>query len=262
MCTNEAGLVANAAPLNIKLDKTPPTATLSVLSGTVGLNGWYTSDVVVQTTGTDATGGTPTCTLNQTFTAESTGFVVNGSCTNAAGLTTNAAPLNLKIDKTAPTGVYLSVTAGTLGGGGWYRSDVTVHTNGTDPISPFTCTPGQFQLTDTGVGGQNFNGSCTNEAGLQTIASTLVIKLDKTPPLVTLSVISGTLGNNGWYTTDVVVRTTGFDPLSGVALGTCTPTRRSPPNPARSTSTAPARTWRATSGRRCRSRSRSTRPRR
>ncbi|MGE0134404.1 MAG: beta strand repeat-containing protein [Dehalococcoidia bacterium] len=221
-CTNEAGLVTNAPLLNIKLDKTAPTAVLSVFSGTLGANGWYTSSVVVQTTGTDATSGAPTCTANQTFNFESTGITVNGSCTNAAGLTTNAAPLNIKIDMTAPTSVFLSVTAGALGSNSWYTSDVTVHTNGTDNVSPIVfCTADQFQTTDTTPAGVDFNGYCENEAGLQTNASPLNIKLDKTAPTATLSVFSGTLGANGWYTSAVVVQTTGTDANSGI--DSCTP---------------------------------------
>ena len=100
---------------------------------------------------------------------------------------------NFKYDATAPTAVALSVTAGTPGANGWYTSDVTVHTSGTESVSgPPTCSVDQFQTTETA--GQVFNGSCTNDAGLTANALALTVKLDKTGPTAALSVTAGTLG--------------------------------------------------------------------
>ncbi len=77
------------------------------------------------------------------------GTVFNGSCTNGAGLTTNATPLTVKLDKTGPSAA-LAVTAGTPGAHGWYTTDVTVSTNGADDISgPVTCTADQHQTAET-----------------------------------------------------------------------------------------------------------------
>ncbi|GAA2159980.1 hypothetical protein GCM10009826_26470 [Humibacillus xanthopallidus] len=166
--------------VTIKLDKTGPSAALAVTAGDAGENGWYTSDVTVSTSGTDSISGPVTCTPDQTQTSETTGQEFNGSCTNDAGLTTNAAPLTVKLDKTGPSAA-LAVTAGDAGENGWYTSDVTVSTSGSDTISgPVTCTSDQTQTTETA--GQVFNGSCTNDAGLSTNAASLTVKLDKTLP--------------------------------------------------------------------------------
>jgi hypothetical protein len=217
-CTNDAGLTTNAAPLTIKLDKTGPSASLSVTAGTLGTNGWYTSDVTVSTSGSDSISGSVTCSADQFQTTETTGQIFNGACTNDAGLTTNAAPLTVKLDKTGPS-ASLAVTAGTAGLNGWYTSDVTVSTSGTDSISsPVTCTADQYQATETT--GAIFNGDCTNDAGLKTDASPLTVKLDKTGPSALLSVTAGTLGTNGWYTTDVTVSTSGTDTISGPVICT------------------------------------------
>ena len=211
-CTNDAGLTGNATALNVKLDKTAPTATLAVTAGTAGTNGWYTSDVTIGTSGTDSISSPVVCTADQHQTTETTGAVFNGSCTNNAGLTTNATALNVKLDKTAPV-VNLWVTAGTAGTNGWYTTDVTVHTAGTESISfPVTCSADQFQTTETS--GTPFNGSCSNDAGLTGNATALNIKLDKTPPSATLAVSAGTPGTNGWYTSDVTVHATGTDSIS------------------------------------------------
>jgi hypothetical protein len=213
-CTNDAGLTTNAAPLSVKLDKTGPTAVLAVTAGTAGTNGWYVSDVSVSTTGTDSIASPVTCSADQFQTTETTGTPFNGSCTNAAGLTTNASALTVKLDKTGPTNLLLAVTAGTLGANGWYTSDVTVHTSSdAETISgPVICSADQFQTAETI--GQVFNGSCTNDAGLTTNAAPLSVKLDKTGPTAVLAVSAGTAGTNGWYTSDVTVNTTGADTIA------------------------------------------------
>jgi hypothetical protein len=217
-CTNDAGLTASASPLTIKLDKTAPTAELSVTAGTAGAHGWYTSDVTVHTNGTDSLSTPVTCTSDQQQTTETTGTAFNGTCTNDAGLKTNATPLTIKLDKTAPTAIASSVTAGTAGAHGWYVSDVTVHTVGADDVSgPVDCAQDQIIATETP--GQAVNASCTNQAGLSTSAAPLTIKLDKTGPSAELAA-TGTPGANGWFISDVTVHATGSDTISGPV--TCT----------------------------------------
>ena len=76
------------APLTIKIDTTAPTAALAVTAGTAGSNGWYTSNVTVSTSGTDAVSGPVTCTADQAQTDRDVGHTFNGSCTNNAGLAT------------------------------------------------------------------------------------------------------------------------------------------------------------------------------
>jgi hypothetical protein len=168
--------------VTIKIDKTGPTAALAIIAGTLGSNGWYTSDVTIQSSGTDTISGPVTCTANQSQTMDTTGAVFNGSCTNDAGLTTSASPLTIKVDKTGPTAI-LTVYAGTAGNNGWYTSDVTIQTAGTDSASiPSLAQVNQFQTTETA--GTVFNGSCTNNAGLTTNATPLTINLDKTNPVI------------------------------------------------------------------------------
>jgi len=210
-CTNDAGLATNAAPLTVKLDKTGPSATLAVTAGTLGTNGWYTSNVTVSTSGSDDISSPVTCTANQFQNTETTGQVFNGECTNDAGLTTDAALLTIKLDKTAPTNVVLT-PSGTVGANGWFIGDVTITTTGTDNISGITCTADQYQTTETT--GQIFNGACTNDAGLSTNAIPLTVKLDKTGPSAVLTVTAGTLGANGWYTSDATVNASGSDSIS------------------------------------------------
>ena len=216
--TNNANL-SHSVSVTIKIDKTAPTAALSA-SGSAGSNGWYTSNVTVQTTGTDPVSGV-TCTGDQLFSTDTAGTAVNGSCTNGAGLLTNAAPITIKIDQTAPV-VSLTVTGGTLGANNWFTSNVTVQTSGAESTSgPINCTADQFQTAETT--GTNFNGSCTNQAGLTGNASPLSIKVDKTNPSITFS--GRTAPNaNGWNNTNVTAGWACSDPVSGPANDTVSQT--------------------------------------
>jgi hypothetical protein len=214
-CTNAAGLTTHAEPLTIKLDKTGPTAVLSA-TGTAGANEWFVGDVTISTAGTDDISSPVTCTVDQHQTSETTGTIFNGSCTNDAGLTTNATPLTVKLDKTGPTAA-LSAT-GTAGANEWFVGDVTISTAGSDDISsPVTCTVDQHQTSETT--GTIFNGSCTNDAGLTTNATPLTVKLDKTGPTAALSA-TGTAGANGWFIGNVTISTSGTDDISSPV--TCT----------------------------------------
>jgi hypothetical protein len=213
-CTNGAGLTTNAAPITVKIDKTAPTSVVLTPSGDDGSNGWYTSDVDVTTTGTDALSGV-SCTTKQTLTSETDGTVVNGSCTNGAGLASNADSLTVKIDKTGPTNVHLT-PSGTLGLGGWYTSDVTITTTGEVVVSdPAPCTDVQHLTEDTDSDGVDFDGHCTNDAGLSTDADTLTVKRDASAPTAEIH-LTGTEGANGWYTSSVDVDVQGVDDQSGV----------------------------------------------
>ena len=89
------------APLTVKLDKTGPRATLAV-----------TAVRPAQTAGTRPSHvATPALTRSAVrqlqrrpaLTTETTGSVFHGTCTNDAGLTTDASPLTVKLDKTGPT---------------------------------------------------------------------------------------------------------------------------------------------------------------
>lgn len=197
-CTNGAGLTTHAVPLTIRIDKSGPSASLAVTSGDLGANGWYRSNVTVTAAGSDSISGPVVCSESVNLVNETVGTVVNGSCTNGAGLTTNAAPITVKIDKTNPSAAL--APSGTLGNNGWYTSNVTVATLGSDTVSdPVTCSDVQSFTANTTA--QAVNGSCTNDAGLTQNAESITIKIDKTPPTdVALSILSGSAGENGCST--------------------------------------------------------------
>ena len=206
-------------PVAVKIDTAPPTGVVGAASRAADHNNWYTSAVTVTFSGTDSTSGIASCTSTPYSGSDSETASVLGHCTDNAGNSSGDMAFNFKYDATAPTAVALSVTAGTAGANGWYTSDVTVHTSGTELVSgPPTCSVDQFQTTETA--GQVFNGSCTNDAGLTANALALTVKLDKTGPTAALSVTAGTLGDNSWYVTDVTVHAAGADSISNPVVCT------------------------------------------
>jgi len=83
-------------------DTTPPVITPTI-SGTMGPNGWYRSNVSVVWSAADPESGVASSNgcSGTTLTADTTGVTLTCSATNGAGLS-NSVPVTIKIDKTAP----------------------------------------------------------------------------------------------------------------------------------------------------------------
>ncbi|HIQ22917.1 MAG TPA: hypothetical protein EYH34_16955, partial [Planctomycetes bacterium] len=117
--------------------------------------------------------------------------------------------------------------SGTVGSGGWYRSDVQVTLSATDAWSGVASTEyrvdgGGWQtyagpFTVTGEGGHTVEYRSTDNAGNTEPARTLTLQIDTTPPATTAD-LSGTLGQGGWYVSDVRVSLSAVDGTSGVAV--------------------------------------------
>src|SRR6185436_10118384 len=113
-------------------DATPPVITPTV-TGTLGNNGWYTSDVQVSWSVADAesTVSDQTGCDTQTVMADTNGITFTCQATSAGG--TNSQSVTVKRDATAPT---LSAAATTSpNGAGWYKTNVTVQFTCSDLLS-------------------------------------------------------------------------------------------------------------------------------
>lgn len=174
------------------------------------------------TNGADTVSDPIVCSAAQVFGDDTAGVTVNGSCTNDAGLQQAATPITLKIDRTAPTGVALSVIEGTAGANGWYTSDVKVRTSGSDATSGVTCTSDQTFTQESAT--IEVTGSCVNGAGLRTEAASISLKIDKSAPTASMAITSGTVGSNGWYRSAVTVTTSGADTVSNPVVCTAAQT--------------------------------------
>lgn len=209
-----------------KLDKTGPTASLSA-SGTLGNNGWYTSDVTVSTSGTDSVSNPTTCTTDQSQTTDTTGQEFHGSCTNDAGLKTDAEPLTIKRDATPPVLTLAFTPDSPDGNNGWWKTPGGVPflwscsdaTSGIDATYNGGC-PSPLSGTETAQGTTNFTDQVKDEAGNLSVLVNRDLKLDNVAPTVVRNLAADSCslpGNAGWCRGTQTAGFTASDPTSGVA---------------------------------------------
>ena len=182
---------------NVKIDKDNPVPKATVTGGTTGENGWYTSEITVSNTGTDATSGISAnlVSLNGTNWSSSvkisstgeSGQVVYFRSVDYAGREATIQQ-TYKVDPNPPIPSY-NVTSGTSGDNGWYTTDVTIEPAGYDGISGVAVNEikvGSDDWTDqpltlTGEGTHTIYYRTTDNAGL-TAQKSATIKIDKTAP--------------------------------------------------------------------------------
>jgi hypothetical protein len=83
-------------------------------------------------------------------------------------------------------------------------------------VDTTTVTPDVVVTEDTSETGRVVSGQADDIAGNRGHDS-VTVKLDKTAPTIAAAIVAGTKGVNGWYTSEVTVRFTCADGLSGVA---------------------------------------------
>ena len=187
----------------IKVDKTKPTIGELVISGTKGENDWYISDVIFSVKdGSDRMSGHATTTSSITsITKDTKGTKVVVTTKDKAG-NTNTKEYIVKMDKTAPVAGTLTIS-GTKGSGDWYLSDVTFTINdGSDATSGHAKTTSTHTSVSGNTSGTVVTVTTTDKAG-NTATRKYTIKINKDAPTAGKLVVDGTLGENGWYVSDV-----------------------------------------------------------
>ena len=225
-----------------------PSCTLVITKGTKGESGWYHSDVTVGFK--SKSGGSYKITAygigTSTTFAGNTSFTVNkeGSTTvygyvkNSNGKTA-VCSIVVKKDTVKPN-CNIAVLSGSKGSDGSYNSDVVVgltsKTDATSGVKAFgvveSATPkynGNPTLKITTNGTHKIYGYVKDTSG-NVNSCNITIKRnagDKptSTPSCSLNVANGTLGNNGWYVSNVIVgfatkSTTGGAKITGFGLGT------------------------------------------
>ncbi len=159
------------------VDTTPPVITPNV-SGTLGNNGWFTSDVLVSWSVTDpesAISSSSGCGP-ATVTSDTAGTTFTCTATSAGG--TASKSFTIKRDATPPI---LAVTTNPPpNANGWNNSNVSVSFAAVDALSGVGMVSAPVTVTSEG-GGQVVTGSATDLAGNLTSGS-VTINLDKTAP--------------------------------------------------------------------------------
>jgi hypothetical protein len=188
-------------------DTTAPVITPAI-TGTLGNNGWYTSDVVISwsvveeestisaSSGCDtATLSTDTVGTSYTCSATSEGGSASASVTILRDATAPVITLNSPLD--ASEFVLDSVV----------NADWSVADAQSGVASESGSTVSGAAIDTASLGGKVYGVSATDNAGNSTNlehAYSVVPAPDTSAPMISATV-NGTLGDNGWYTSDVSV---------------------------------------------------------
>ena len=200
----------------IRIDKNEPTAGTLIIDGTLGENGWYTSDVKLSAS--DVNGVTSTLNITK-ITSDTKGTEVTMTSKNNTTGAVKVTKYTVKVDKTKPT-IGTLVISGTKGNNGWYKSNVTFSvTNGSDSMSGHASTSSTHASITSDTKGTKVILTTKDNAG-NTSTKEYTVKVDKTAPTAGTATFAGTL-SNGWYTTNVSIGVmNGSDATSGHASTT------------------------------------------
>ncbi len=215
----------------ISVDKESPEINLSV-SGSMGYNNWYVSNVNWSTTVTDNISGPSHADItvdgsaqanpgsygaDGTHTIQATGYDIAGNNVQTQQ--------TFSIDQTNPIPAY--ALSGSLGSNNWYISDVAWTGTATDATSGINAI--QVQV-DGGVVNNPAsiaaNGSHTIQVTAQDLAGNIAstsgsFQIDQEMPALNLN-LSGTAGKNGWYISPVSWTSSTSDAVSGLSSHTLT----------------------------------------
>jgi hypothetical protein len=186
------------------------------ITGTLGTNNWYVTNVTVKWTvaGETRTEGCDTKTLS----VDTPGQTITCQAWNDDTGEHVSKTVTIKLDKTAPTLVPDPVPDPNANG--WHRAPLTVKFPGTDATSGIaTCTDDQpYGGPDTT--GTAATGSCTDKAGNSSGPKTYTVKYDATAPALVPDPVPDA-NPNGWHKAPLIVKFPGADATSGIA--SCTP---------------------------------------
>ncbi|MBM3744691.1 MAG: hypothetical protein FJW34_02705 [Acidobacteria bacterium] len=195
-------------------DPTPPVITPSVV-GTVGSNGWYTSNVAVSWTVTDPesqiTYKSDACDVTTNITTDTHGVTVTCTATSAGG--TSSQSVIIKRDATPPN--LTGTRSPDPNAAGWNKTDVTVSFVCTDATSGVATPPATPQVVSEEGKNLSRSATCTDYAGLSASLTINGINIDKTPPTIAITAPANgtTYILNQPMASDYICA----DPLSGVA---------------------------------------------
>ena len=100
---------------------------------------------------------------------------------------------------------------------GWNNTNVTVSVTCSDALSGIkSCTGGGTKVLSSEGKDQSIPVTAVDNADNQASTDVGPFNIDKTKPSLTGAVAGGTLGDNGWYRSDVAVHWTATDGLSGI----------------------------------------------
>jgi hypothetical protein len=194
----------------VRIDRTAPEVEGTVV-GVRNEAGWYSGDVTVTWTATDALSGVAGVSPATALT-EGRGQTATGSATDAAGNRGTGRVEGLDVDLTDPA-------LAAAFADGWATGDVPVDWSCSDALSGVATGPADVLVTGEG-GDLTATASCTDVAGNAATETVHGIRIDRTPP-VTRAVAEGS-SEAGWFAGTAEVTLKATDNLSGVRSTTYT----------------------------------------
>jgi hypothetical protein len=207
-CSASSAGGTTSQTVTVKRDATAPVATVTATPAP-NANGWNNGLVTVSFTGTDATSGIASCSAVVTVSTEGAAQASPvGTCTDVAGNVSAVVSATVSIDKTPPT---VAISAPASGATYPQGAAVTASYTCADTLSGIASCVGSVAsgaAVNTATAGTfTFTVTAIDKAGNATASSvnyTVTGGVTGGAPTITPTVV-GTLGQNGWYTSDVTV---------------------------------------------------------
>jgi uncharacterized delta-60 repeat protein len=184
--TDPGGIAISAVTPVIGADTTPPVITPNI-TGTLGNNGWYTSNVSVSWNMTDAESAISSSSgcENSTVSSDTAGVTFTCSATSAGGTATNS--VTIKLDKTSP--VISSTQTPSPNPAGWNKTPVKVDFTCSDALSGIETCPASVTVSAEGKD-LPVSGTATDKAG-NSAPAIRTLNIDLTPPSIAIGVPAG-----------------------------------------------------------------------
>ena len=192
-------------------DPTPPVVT-PVITGALGSEGWYTSNVTLNWSVTDPESiilSTSGCDA-RTLTADTIG--TKFSCTAESDGGETIVSKTFKLDKTAPAAS--ASPSRPADANGWYNHALSVDFAAADTTSGVASCSAPRTYAGPDSSGASVNGSCIDHAG-NAAQTSFPLKYDGTAPQA--SPAARQPDANGWFNHAVTVTFQGADGTSGIA---------------------------------------------
>jgi alpha-tubulin suppressor-like RCC1 family protein len=212
------GFIASRGYMLVVSDDDTSPQIVPTVTGTLGDNGWYVSDVQVSWSVSDPDSGLISSTGCDPVTLSNDTVGITFTCSASSGGGTASETVTIKRDATAPTIAAAATTAPNAAG--WYRSNVAVAHTCSDALSGVTACPANQLLSNEGSAVSSTAVVVRDAAGNTSAPSNVVtVCIDKTAPTLTPAVTPSRLLLNA----DVAANANGSDALSGIATQSCVP---------------------------------------
>jgi hypothetical protein len=231
-----AGNVEGEHVSQFNVDTIRPTIA-GELQGTEGLNGWFLSSVDIDIRGSDMASGIDSIMyqvdggiwanyFSYVEVSQQGNHTISFYAVDHAGNRAETVNLTFRIDSAIPTA--LCNVAGDRGQNGWFIGDLTVNLTGQDDLSgianlmyrldgsEWTPYSGDIQIEIEGQHALDY--FAIDLAGNNGTIESTILRLDSVGP-VSVWLLNGTLGLEGWYVSSASISATGQDGNgSGIAL--------------------------------------------